>query len=67
VRRTIQELGGTLPEQLPTPEASIKQLEAEERAQRRRAGQKKAMPQLPLFPDDDEQYKDSAESESPDQ
>jgi DNA-damage-inducible protein D len=67
VRRTIQELGGTLPEQLPTPEASIKQLEAEERKQRRRAGQKKAMPQLPLFPDDDEQNKDSAESESPGQ
>lgn len=67
MRRTIQELGGTLPEQLPTPEASIKQLEAEERKQRRRASQKKAMPQLPLFHDDDEQSEDSAESASPDQ
>lgn len=67
VRRTIQELGGTLPEQLPTPEASIKQLEAEERKQRRQASQKKAMPQLPLFPDDAEQNKDSAEGETPDQ
>lgn len=66
VRRTIQELGGTLPEQLPTPEASIKQLEAEERSQRRQAGQKKAMPQLPLFPDDDARSEGSAESESPD-
>jgi DNA-damage-inducible protein D len=48
VRRTIQELGGTLPEQLPTPEASIKQLEAEERKQHRQAGRKRATPQLPL-------------------
>ena len=47
------------------PDASIKQLEAEERTQRRRAGQKQAMPQLPLFPDDDEQNKDSADSEAP--
>jgi hypothetical protein len=67
VRRTIHELGGTLPEQLPTPEASIKQLEAEERTQRRRAVQKKAMPQLPLFPNDDAQSEDSAEDESPGQ
>ncbi len=67
VRRTIQELGGTLPEQLPTPEASIKQLEVEERKQRRRSDQKKAMPQLPLFPDDDDQSEDSAETDSSDQ
>ncbi|MBQ8497793.1 MAG: DNA damage-inducible protein D [Clostridia bacterium] len=31
VRRTIQELGGTMPENLPTPEKSIKQIEREER------------------------------------
>ena len=31
VRRTIQELGGTMPEQLPNPEKSIKELEAQER------------------------------------
>ena len=30
VRRTIKELGGTMPENLPTPEKSIKQLEREE-------------------------------------
>jgi DNA-damage-inducible protein D len=50
VRRAIQELGATLPEQLPTLEASIKQLEAEERKQRRRAGQEQQIPHLPLFP-----------------
>lgn len=27
VRQTIQELGGTMPEELPTPQISIKQLE----------------------------------------
>lgn len=31
VRQTIKELGGTMPEDLPTPEKSIKQLEREER------------------------------------
>lgn len=30
VRQTIQELGGTMPEDLPTPEKSIKQLEREQ-------------------------------------
>ncbi len=28
VRQTIEELGGTMPENLPTPETSIKQLES---------------------------------------
>jgi DNA-damage-inducible protein D len=31
VRKTIEELGGTMPEELPTPEKSIKQIEAEKR------------------------------------
>ena len=31
VRRTIEELGGTMPEDLPTPEKSIGQLQAEEK------------------------------------
>ena len=31
VRKAIEELGGTMPENLPTPEKSIKQLEKEER------------------------------------
>jgi DNA-damage-inducible protein D len=53
VRRTIAELGGTMPEHLPTPDTSIKQLEAEERTRRMQAGQGQEMPQLPLFPDDD--------------
>jgi DNA-damage-inducible protein D len=30
VRQTIQELGGTMPEDLPTPEKSIKQIEKQE-------------------------------------
>ena len=29
VRQTIAELGGTMPEDLPTPEKSIKQIESE--------------------------------------
>lgn len=33
VRETIAGLGGTMPEELPTPEKSIKQLEAEQRKQ----------------------------------
>ena len=31
VRQTIQELGGTMPENLPTPEKSIQQLKSEEK------------------------------------
>jgi len=30
VRKTIEELGGTMPEDLPTPEKSIKEIEKEE-------------------------------------
>jgi hypothetical protein len=63
VRRTIQELGGTLPEQLPTPEASIKQLEAEER-KHRRAGREQQMPQLPLFTDDEDGAEGGADAAS---
>ena len=33
VRQTIKELGGTMPENLPTPEKSIKQLEKEKKKQ----------------------------------
>ncbi len=32
VRQTIAELGGTMPEDLPTPEKSIKQIEKEQKA-----------------------------------
>ena len=49
VRRTIQELGGTMPEELPTPDTSIKQLEQAERKRIKQAGQTKQAPQLPLF------------------
>ena len=31
VRKTIQELGGTMPEDLPTPEKSIQQIEQEQK------------------------------------
>lgn len=52
VRRTIQELGGTMPEQLPNPEKSIKELEAQERKRLRQRAADQA-PQLPLFGDED--------------
>lgn len=47
VRRTIAELGGTMPEDLPTPEQSIQELQEE---QLRRLRQRD---QLPLFGDDE--------------
>lgn len=47
VRKTITELGGTLPEDLPTPEAGIPQLKRQE--QKRLKGG----PQLPLLPQSD--------------
>jgi DNA-damage-inducible protein D len=31
IRQTIKDLGGTMPEDLPMPEKSIKQIEAENR------------------------------------
>ena len=52
VRRTIQELGGTMPEQLPTPEKSIRELETEERKRLRQRAADQS-PQLPLFGDED--------------
>jgi DNA-damage-inducible protein D len=52
VRRTIQELGGTMPEQLPTPEKSIKELETEERKRLRQRAADQS-PQLPLFGDEE--------------
>jgi DNA-damage-inducible protein D len=48
VRKTIERLGGTMPEELPTPEKSIQQLEQEE--QQRLASQQ----QPPLFSLDEE-------------
>ncbi len=36
VRKTIKELGGTMPEDLPTPEKSVKQLEAEQKKKKLR-------------------------------
>jgi DNA-damage-inducible protein D len=47
VRRTITELGGTMPEDLPTPEQSIQELQAEQ-LRRLRQGD-----QLALFDEDD--------------
>ena len=49
VRETIADLGGTMPEELPTPELSIQQLERAE--QQRLAAQR----QPPLFPADPDQ------------
>lgn len=39
VRQTIRELGGTMPENLPTPEKSIKQLEKEQQRKKITEGQ----------------------------
>ena len=36
VRKAIEELGGTMPENLPTPKKSIQQLEKEEREEKRK-------------------------------
>jgi DNA-damage-inducible protein D len=47
VRQTIQELGGTMPEDLPTPEKSIQQLQREEQKRLEQG------PQLPLFRPDE--------------
>jgi len=38
VRKTIAELGGTMPEELPTPNKSIKQIEKEESKRKEQAG-----------------------------
>ena len=35
VRNTIKELGGTMPEDLPTPTKSIKELEKEEKQKKK--------------------------------
>lgn len=40
VRQTIEELGGTMPEDLPTPEKNIKQLESEKKKQLKQADKK---------------------------
>jgi DNA-damage-inducible protein D len=47
VRNTIIEAGATLPEELPTPQKSVQQLQQEEQ-QRLKQG-----PQLPLFPSEE--------------
>lgn len=52
VRRTIQELGGTMPEDQPTPPMSMKQLEAEDRKRLHQRAKHDQSPQLPLFPED---------------
>lgn len=38
VRQTIQELGGTMPEDLPTPEKSVKQIEREQEKRKLKSG-----------------------------
>jgi DNA-damage-inducible protein D len=48
VRDTIRQLGGTMPEQLPTPDASIQQIQEAE------IKRLKKDPQLPLFGDEDQ-------------
>lgn len=53
VRRTIQELGGTMPEDQPTPGKSIRQLESEEHKRLQQHDKRNQTPQLPLFPNTD--------------
>jgi DNA-damage-inducible protein D len=48
VRKTIAELGGTMPEDLPTPEQSIQQLERDEQMQL------EAALHPPLYPSDND-------------
>ena len=38
VRQTIEKLGGTMPEDLPTPEKSIRQVETEQRKLKKKCG-----------------------------
>ena len=47
IRDTIKQLGGTMPEALPTPDRSIQEVQRSELEQLKRS------PQLPLFPDED--------------
>jgi DNA-damage-inducible protein D len=49
VRQTIERLGGTMPEDLPTPRESIQQLEARERKPLEAARDREARPSL--FPE----------------
>lgn len=41
VRETIKELGGTMPEDLPTPEKSIAQIEREQEQRRLKSGEER--------------------------
>jgi DNA-damage-inducible protein D len=43
VRQTIKDLGGTMPEDLPTPEKSISQVEREQIAELKRKSKKKPL------------------------
>jgi len=47
VRQTIQELGGTMPEDLPTPKQSVQQIQQEEQKRLQQQSQP------PLFPDEE--------------
>ncbi|MBO0790222.1 MAG: hypothetical protein J2P36_04655, partial [Ktedonobacteraceae bacterium] len=47
VRQTIEELGGTMPEDLPTPEKSIQQLQREEQKRLKQGDQPSLFPEAP--------------------
>jgi DNA-damage-inducible protein D len=53
VRRTIAELGGTMPEDLPTPAKSIQQLQRDEAAREQRRLERERQPSLFELPDPD--------------
>jgi DNA-damage-inducible protein D len=54
VRKTIEELGGTMPEELPTPEKSITQLEKERKKEIQQFLQRREQPMLPMFREENE-------------
>jgi DNA-damage-inducible protein D len=53
VRQTIEELGGTMPENLPTPEKSIQQLERERKLEIQKFLRSREQPQLLAFEDEE--------------
>jgi hypothetical protein len=52
VRETIKRQGGPLPEDLPTPEKSIRQLEKEQKREEQKRIERQRQPELPLLLDE---------------
>jgi DNA-damage-inducible protein D len=54
VRETIKRQGGPLPEELPTPEKSIRQLKKEQKREEQKRIERQRQPELPLLLDEGE-------------